>query len=649
MKYTFKCSNFNYKLIFFNSSFNKMKKILLISFIFLIILLVIIITMFSKSKYQDTRMNAPSPSPSPSQQPLNGSFTNTILFSEFCYYDSTTNTFGKDQQKIIDEIYEKQKNNEFGSSRYALLFLPGKYYLNIKVGYYTSVIGLGKRPNNVQIYGNVEVENQGPDAFPGALNNFWRSCENMSIIPTSTMMFWRVSQASPLRSVFVQGNLYLSETPGYASGGFMADSLITGNVNGEIQQQWMSRNNQFTNFSGVSWNLVSVGDRGKIEGNTDCNRAASQSSELTNIVDKTPIIASKPYLFWDSTYGKYYVNVPEIQNNIEGVLIWSNGFSLPFDTFYVVKKSDSAAIVNKYLLEGSNLFFSPDIYTYDTPLYIVNPQTVVLGIGFATIVGQLNVSNKALGVRIAGLMIQAGKTHYDSLINIGSSPYTTQSTASTILSDIFIRVGGDDDDVSCTTMLTVNQNNTIIDNCWAWRADHSKFAGIGESCKSPENPTGMVTCGLGPSKATVDHCLIVNGDYCTIYGLAAEHAQKELVIWNGNFGKLFFSQSEMAYDVPSDWNYPAIRITGNNFYGIGLGVYTYFAKKWNTGSGPSISSAIVMPVDNDSNNFIQSSFTSFLNPVLGNGIVNRVLNNQGGSSSNKNPDSPVWVCMNKSL
>jgi hypothetical protein len=68
-------------------------------------------------------------------------------------------------------IWELQRNNEMGTERYGLYFLPGVYGtddepLQIKIGYYTEVAGLGGNPNNVQINGKIEVYNRCFEAEP---------------------------------------------------------------------------------------------------------------------------------------------------------------------------------------------------------------------------------------------------------------------------------------------------------------------------------------------------------------------------------------------------------------------------------------------------------------------------------------------------
>ena len=50
-------------------------------------------------------------------------------------------------QQQIDNIYAVERGNEFGPERYALLFLPGEYHLDVPVGFYTQVLGLGASPD----------------------------------------------------------------------------------------------------------------------------------------------------------------------------------------------------------------------------------------------------------------------------------------------------------------------------------------------------------------------------------------------------------------------------------------------------------------------------------------------------------------------
>src|SRR5580692_562194 len=61
-------------------------------------------------------------------------------------------------QAQIDKVYATQRHNEFGPERNALLFLPGSYNVDVPVGFYTQVLGLGASPDSVHITGNVHSD-----------------------------------------------------------------------------------------------------------------------------------------------------------------------------------------------------------------------------------------------------------------------------------------------------------------------------------------------------------------------------------------------------------------------------------------------------------------------------------------------------------
>src|ERR1700741_4162907 len=109
-----------------------------------------------------------------------------------------------------------------GTQRHAFLFKPGTYGtaeqpLQVKVGYYTEIAGLGASPTDVVINGKVEVYNRcladGGTSNCIALVNFWRTLSNLSLRVDaagqdgcrSTANFWAVSQAVSMRRLDVGG------------------------------------------------------------------------------------------------------------------------------------------------------------------------------------------------------------------------------------------------------------------------------------------------------------------------------------------------------------------------------------------------------------------------------------------------------------
>ena len=121
--------------------------------------------------------------------------------------------------------------------------------LDIPVGYYTEVDGLGQDPSAVVINGGVTAIGQNGS---GALDTFWRSVSNLTIhvVPTADGChtgneMWAVSQAAPMRRVDVKDFttfMPYCENPNFASGGFVADSKLEGGALNGSQQQFYVRN-----------------------------------------------------------------------------------------------------------------------------------------------------------------------------------------------------------------------------------------------------------------------------------------------------------------------------------------------------------------------------------------------------------------------
>ncbi|MDQ1547984.1 MAG: hypothetical protein QOH69_2888, partial [Actinomycetota bacterium] len=273
-----------------------------------------------------------------------------------------------DIQAKVDSIYTQQVDNEMGTQRYALLFKPGTYGsaatpLDVKVGYYTEVDGLGQDPSGVTINGGVTAI--GKDGS-GALDTFWRSVSNLTIhvVPTSDAChtgneMWAVSQAAPMRRVDVRDFttfMPYCENPNFASGGFVADSKLEGGALNGSQQQFYVRNTDLgtSGWSNGVWNQVFSGD---INAPAQAFPSANQYTTLT----ATPVSREKPYLYVDSA-GAYRVFVPTAQTNSVGTT-WATGHtpgrSLPLRDFFVARPSDSLAKINSALAQGKNLLITP--------------------------------------------------------------------------------------------------------------------------------------------------------------------------------------------------------------------------------------------------------------------------------------------------
>jgi hypothetical protein len=467
-------------------------------------------------------------------------------------------------QKQIDAVYATQQYNEFGPQRHALLFLPGSYSVDVPVGFYTEVIGLGASPDATRIAGNVHAD--ASREHNNATTTFWRAAEGLSVAPAGGTMQWAVSQAVSLRRMHLRGDLVLHQHRGWASGGWMSDSLVDGNVDSGSQQQWISRNCDWKSWTGANWNMVFVGVVHPPEG-------AWPSPPYTNVA-QTPVVSEKPFLQVNGA-GEFSVRVPALRNDSIGIT-WSSGESagetIPITQFYIAHPDvDTAETVNAQLARGKNLILAPGIYELTDPIRVTRPHTVILGLGFATlrpVKGTAAMTTAdADGVEIAGLLFDAGPSESPVLLQVGPEGSQARHVRDPItLHDVFFRVGGAAVG-RAKVNLRINSNDTIVDHTWIWRADHG--AGVGWELNTSQNG------------------LVVNGIDVTIYGLFVEHHQQFQVLWKGNGGRTYFYQSEIPYDPPNQASYTsAAGVNGWASYKVadgvtsheawGLGVYSVF-------------------------------------------------------------------------
>jgi hypothetical protein len=464
-------------------------------------------------------------------------------------------------QATLDAANAAQVDNEMGTTRHAYLFKPGTYGtadqpLQIKVGYYTEIAGLGASPTDVVINGKVEVYNRClADGGTGnclALVNFWRTLSNLSINVNAagqdgcraTANFWAVSQAVSLRRLNISGGTlslmdYCTAGPQYASGGFIADSRLPAVTNGS-QQQWLTRNSEVAGWSNGVWNQVFSG----VVGAPD--EAGFPAPPYTTL-DTTPVSREKPYLYTDAR-GRYNVRVPAARRGTRGIS-WAGGMTpgrtLPITDFFVAKPSDSAQVINKQLERGKNLLLTPGVYDIARNIEVKRPDTVVLGLGHATLTAvhgsiPLDVADVP-GVVVAGVTIDAGLQKSPVLLRVGDRHGKSRSSAGnpTTLSDVYFRVGGPH--IGRTdTALEVNSDNVLIDHTWVWRADH----GVEGFTDTQRWNTDVGRTGV-----------VVNGDHVTATGLFVEHFQQYNTVWNGDDGTTILYQNELPYDPPTqaDW------------------------------------------------------------------------------------------------
>lgn len=527
----------------------------------------------------------------------------------------------KEIKAISDEMMPAAKS-EFSKNRYAIAFKPGAYDINtINVGFYTQVLGLGATPLDVSIK-NINVDSCGGE---NTLINFWRGVENLSVMTgkDDAEVKWGTSQAAPLRRMYVQGKLHFDDIGKTASGGYVSDTYTTGQMGSWSQQQFFVRNSMMTDgwYDGC-WNMVFVGCENAPQTTENWGSATYQS--YTNI-EKTEIVREKPFLYLDEN-GEYQVFVPGVRKDAVGVS-WSEnnmgeGSSVSIDKFYIAKAAtDNADTMNQALAEGKSLILTPGLYNIDKPLKVDNANTIILGLGLATITctnedTAIKVADVD-GVSIAGIIAEAGQSGSESLIEMGSKDASANHSSNpSWFSDVYVRVGGYSVG-SCEKGIVINSNNVIGDHFWLWRADH----GAGAKWDGAKCDTGLE----------------VNGDNVNVYGLFCEHFQKHQTLWNGENSKMYFYQSELPYDVPTQADWMSHDGTKNGFASykvadhvekheaFGLGVYEVFIY---TGEKMNLESAIEVSAGT-------KVFHACTNHLSGDntnsGTITHVVNESGGS------------------
>ena len=236
-----------------------------------------------------------------------------------------------------------------------------------------------------------------------------------------------------------------------------------------------------------------------------------------------------------------------------------------------------AAEINRQLRKGKHILFQPGMYEIEEPIHITRPGTIVMGLGFTTLIPAENNPESALviddvdGVTVCALLFDA---HYSSRTLLRADGGEKSHAGNpTVLSDLFFRVGGfRSAPVNVDCAVEIDANDVIGDHFWIWRADHGVPDSVGWDVNTSKNG------------------LLVKGDDIMVYGLFNEHFQEYQTLWEGERGKVFFYQCETPYDAIHQERYMSVNGTraGYAAYKIddnvniheayGLGIYDVFFK-----------------------------------------------------------------------
>jgi hypothetical protein len=299
----------------------------------------------------------------------------------------------------------------------------------------------------------------------------------------------------------------------------------------------------------------------------------------------------------------------------------------------VAKPSDSVQKINLQLALGKNLLLTPGMYDIARSINIWRPNTVVLGLGHATLTAvdgsiPLDVADVP-GVVVAGVTIDAGLKESPVLLRVGRKHGfgLSQPGNPTTLSDVYFRVGGPHVG-KANTALEVNSDNVLIDHTWVWRGDHG-VEGFTDTQRWNTN-TGR-------------YGVVINGDNVTATGLFVEHFQRYNTVWNGDRGTTILYQNELPYDPPTqaDWMNGGVegyagykvgdQVKNHNLYGAGVYVFNQNNPSIHTENGfeapqtPGVKLHHIMTVN------------------LSAGTIDHVVNGVGGPADTTKVGVPVYV------
>lgn len=608
--------------------------------------------------------------------PSNPTFKYYKGHNSFSTTSTSLNDFIQDLYKFINNDVPNDDNmkliefehSQYISERYVFLFLEGVYDdINIVINYYTSFLGVDASKvilNN----SSVNIPAYYADYKVGALDNFWRSLENMTLNlrdlknDQKRSFQWAASQAAPLRNVVINSAedeiwfFSLNHDPNpksvYASGGYASNIKTTNSIILGGQQQFC-----FDNLDGTK----ELSEKGLASWNTVVSNSPTVkvTTSRSNNPDP-PALPSTSLAIAVSTQRKTKPK-PSLSIDADAITINVHGTAYT-DVFVALPQKTSTSQINEALENNLAVLLTPGYYKLSEPIRVSKSNSVLFSMGMTTI--ENSHSNAALiveddlqGVVISGLFIQANdestllKGDATSLLQIGrTSSDKRASDFSVYLYDVFIRVGAANDGQGLGPLRSKNQgiqsmvdifmNDVMIENMWLWRADHVAPGGT------------MIRNGLGPDMAYCENALRVQGSNLSIFGLACEHTLKDLVVWSGDYGMVSFYQCELPYDAPTDsnglWNYSGFVLKGSNFLGYGMGVYSFFATKFNSKRNSTCKQGILMD-GNVENSKITNAFTVFLDPEKGQGSISTVINDeacsvkQGLKSDINQPGVPIWA------
>lgn len=474
---------------------------------------------------------------------------------------------------------------------------------------HTIVAGLGKSPCDVVINGALFIQN-------GGLSVTQRRLENLTLNPIEAntpvnQMHWASSQTAVWRRVNFLGDVQISnqQTGSQNFGAMFMNSNIVGKlINGNQKMitatplqpdgygnagngMYYIQGSTIGGLTGYGALTQFIGTVGGPDQNFGPGPVGQPGGDIGNLA-LLPIVRESPFIQYNTVTNQFEVVVPKVMLNRRGHYFGAAGPVLPFSSFYVANPSDTATTLNAQLAAGKNLILNPGNYSLSEPLTITRANTVVFGLGNASVagvagVGSVKIADSAIGVVLAGFAVGgtapgSGPTP-DYQVQIGVNGGTGSLLNPTTLTDI--NVGS-----QATTAVVINQNY-VIQNQGEVNTGTSNASAA--SWAIPQGSYGIV----------------VNGHHVTLQGLYIEHFKKIHLTWNGEDGQVHYLVNEPPYTpyyptpnvTPTTWQmsdtfvgYPTIFVNKDVERFSVEGFMT--AYRFNSGCRCEIEASIVTPV-----------------------------------------------------
>lgn len=366
-------------------------------------------------------------------------------------------------------------------------FMDGEYDVgSLNMTYFTAFIGLG---DGVKLSGYIHVE-----GYTTSISNvFFRSLTNLKL--QSSILFGS-SQMCPIRCCKINGNCDLSHNQRnineWGSGGFMADTTVSGKVSLTGAQQFGFKNVEIGSFVDGQMNAIFVGSKigGSAPGATCKPESVAMTVGVPSKVHGTDFATKVCPKITSTKIGSYAVLV--------------KGKSVPATYIRTTEELQKHAFT-----KGEAVLLAPGMYVTTSPVTVkINAANVcIMGFGWSVLYG-INLQVDAPGCTLASMVIDAAPLAMKQAFGVS----VTSRGSNAEIYDVCVRTtlgpGGPHSvyagEVGMKTMFAIAGAKTYMENVWLWRGDHWNHY--------ENTPVAAHATASAAPKPCLDECMLTNKD-----------------------------------------------------------------------------------------------------------------------------------------